>query len=327
MLQSIIVKNARLWFALKLCIAALAIRFIILKVLHHESSGDYLEQLKMTVLQPGSALLFLIIMILMFFNWLTEAFKWKYMIGKIEDISVGRALEAVFSGLTISFFTPNRIGEFAGRVFHLHSGKRVQATLITVIENCSQLLITILTGSIACIIYIHQYMEISPLMSILMQCLLVIFSIFCILLFFNLDFFESFSGRFRISDYWKNIFHVFSLYSHRELLRVTLLSLLRYVIFSIQFYLLLRLFGFYSGFFPSLVMIAMTFFVMSIVPTFAFTEIGVRGAVSAYFFSKLSIDMLPVLNAAFSLWFINIVLPALAGAIFMFHFRLGRNGK
>ena len=123
----------------------------------------------------------------------------------------------------------------------------------------------------------------------------------------------------------KQILHVFSLYSNLELLKVLSLSLLRYLIFSIQFYLLFLVYGCDFGFFPALLMISMTFFVMSIVPTFTIAELGVRGAVSAFFFGKLTIDVLPVLNATFSLWLINLALPALIGAFFIFHFRLERN--
>jgi hypothetical protein len=76
-----------------------------------------------------------------------------------------------------------------------------------------------------------------------------------------------------------------------------------------------------------MLMIAMTFFVMSVVPTFAIAELGIRAAVAAYFFGKLTIDVLPVLNATFSLWLINLAIPALAGSIFIFHFRLEKNSK
>ena len=74
-------------------------------------------------------------------------------------------------------------------------------------------------------------------------------------------------------------------------------------------------------------MIAMTFFVMSVVPTFAITEIGVRGAIAAFFFGKLTSDVLPVLNATFSLWLINLAIPALIGTFFIFHFRLESKAK
>jgi hypothetical protein len=236
-------------------------------------------------------------------------------------------LEAVFSGLTISFFTPNRIGEYAGRVFHLKEGKRMQATFITVIENSSQLLITILTGCIASIFYMNNFVEMDVWILYIVRFLLFVLSIICVLIYFNLDVFEKIFDRFRLSEYWKKIIHVFSLYSGKDLLKVLILSFIRYIIFSLQFFILIKIYGNSFQFFSCMMMVAMTFFVMSVVPTFTIAELGIRGAVSAYFFGKLTIDVLPVVNATFSLWLINLALPALAGAFFIFHFRFEKNGK
>ncbi len=327
MLQSKKNKSGKLFFVIKMFLALLALWFVYLKIINHESSGDYLNQMQMAFRQPGSVILFTSVFLLMFLNWFTEAIKWKFMIDKIESITTGRALEAVFSGITISFFTPNRIGEYAGRVFHLTKGKRMQATLITVIENSSQLLVTILSGSIASIVFMQEYMELSPWIFQLMRILFILLSILSFILFFNIDLFEKIFQRFITTDYWKKIIHVFSLYTTGDLLKVFLLSVGRYVVFSLQFYLLLRAYGSYFSPVDGLLMIAMTFFVMSVVPTFTFAEIGIRSAVSAFFFGKLTADVLPVLNAAFSLWLINLALPALLGAIFIFNFRLEKIGK
>ena len=327
MLQSKKNKSGKWWLAVKILLAIISLWFIYRKVFNHENSKDYLLQLKSAIQAPDALLLFLVVILLMMMNWTIEAIKWKFMILKIENISMSRSLEAVFSGLTVSFFTPNRIGEYAGRVFHLKEGKRLQATFITIIENSSQLLVTLLTGSVACIIYMKEYMEMNSWIFVLMRFLLLVFCVLCLILFFNLDVFENFFQRFRLSEKWKQIFHVFSFYSTKELIKVLLLSMTRYLIFSTQFYILLRIYGCHFPFFPCMLMIAMTFFVMAVVPTFTIAELGIRGAVSSYFFSKLTIDVLPVLNATYSLWLINLVIPALAGSIFMFHFRLEKNGK
>ena len=120
------------------------------------------------------------------------------------------------------------------------------------------------------------------------------------------------------------MFHVLSEYSSTELFRVFILAIIRYFIFVVQFYILIRMYGGDSTFLPSLVMIAMTYLVITIVPSFTLIELGIRGAAATYFFSKITLDILPVLNAVFSLWIINLAIPALAGAIFMLNFRLGK---
>src|SRR4051812_35975755 len=64
---------------------------------------------------------FLAAILFVFLNWGIEAVKWRYMIRKMEDISYGMAIKSILSGVTISIFTPNRVGEFAGRVFYLQN--------------------------------------------------------------------------------------------------------------------------------------------------------------------------------------------------------------
>ena len=59
---------------------------------------------------------FLYALVLVFFNWGFEAIKWKYMIKKIEYITFSVALKSVFAGVSTGIFTPNRVGEFAGKV-------------------------------------------------------------------------------------------------------------------------------------------------------------------------------------------------------------------
>ena len=52
---------------------------------------------------------FFLVFFMMFLNWIIEAFKWKLLIKKVEDISIWTSVRAVFSGITVSTFTPNRV--------------------------------------------------------------------------------------------------------------------------------------------------------------------------------------------------------------------------
>ncbi|MBL0102437.1 MAG: flippase-like domain-containing protein [Bacteroidetes bacterium] len=142
------------WFVLKMILAAAAFWFI-----YHRITGRdelYLEELKSALSTPSLGWQLALIFVLMFFNWLVEAWKWKLMMAKLEELSIFRSLEAVFSGLSISLFTPNRIGEYAGRVFHLEKADKIQATIITVIENFSQLLVTFVIGCVAMMIFLQS---------------------------------------------------------------------------------------------------------------------------------------------------------------------------
>ena len=78
---------------------------------------------------------------------------------------------------------------------------------------------------------------------------------------------------------------VFSLYRSADMLYVLLIAILRYLVFSFQFFLFLHIFKVEIGYFDAMVMISLVYLAMAIIPTIALTEIGVRGSVSIFIFS------------------------------------------
>ena len=103
------------------------------------NNTDVLQQIK------GHYSILIVIVLMMFLNWFLEALKWQFLIKKIEEISFSRSVRAVFSGITVSAFTPNRVGEYGGRVFCLEKADRIQAVFITIIGSMAQLITTILS--------------------------------------------------------------------------------------------------------------------------------------------------------------------------------------
>jgi uncharacterized membrane protein YbhN (UPF0104 family) len=60
---------------------------------------------------------FILVIVLMFVNWSLEALKWKISVQSVQPVSFFRSLKAIFSGVSFSVTTPNRTGEYLGRVF------------------------------------------------------------------------------------------------------------------------------------------------------------------------------------------------------------------
>ena len=70
-------------------------------------------------------------------------------------------------------------------------------------------------------------------------------------------------------------------------------------------------------------MSALTFLSMSIIPTIALTELGVRGSVAIYF-GYISSNTIGILTASFALWIINLVVPAILGVLFVYQLKFFR---
>jgi len=324
MLQSKKNNSKALWIGLKLLIASLALWFIYKRVIERENTEDWWQEAKLVLTAGSNVYFFLFVILCMFLNWTVEAVKWRSVLQRLEPISLWRSLEAVFSGITISLFTPNRIGEYAGRVFHLETADRIEATLVTVLENFSQLIITLIFGSIATIFYLQLYSEIPLYLENALITLALMTAGASLLFYFNVSLLEPIVRKIRRSGKWDKYFAVFSSYSNSQLLILLALSSLRYLIFSCQFYVLLSLFGVVIPYLTAMILISVTYLVMSIVPTFALTELGVRGAIATYFFSNVTENLPAVINASFSLWLINLAIPALLGIFFVFEFKFVR---
>lgn len=108
----------------------------------------------------------------------------------------------------------------------------------------------------------------------------------------------------------------------RILLRVLGWSLLRYVVFVIQYILLLQSFDVVTGWVTAWWLISVLYLCLAIVPTIALAELGIRGALALSLFGLVSADALGILTASFSIWLINLVLPAIAGSIMMIGIRI-----
>jgi hypothetical protein len=320
--QSKVINGSRAWYGvIKLLIAALAFMFIYKQVISKENFSNILLEYKDVFLSTENGIYMVLVSALMLVNWSLEALKWKLMMRKLEVIPFSRALSAVFSGLTVSFFTPNRIGEYAGRIFHLHTANRIKGTLVTILENLSQLIITVTIGSISLVLFLNQYTELHSYILWVTGVILLIFSGTLIFLFLEVPVLDEAALKMRWLKKYKSYLAVLSEYKKSELIVILGLALLRYIVFTAQFFILLIIFGVHGSFASEVLLINMVFFVMTLIPTFALAELGVRGAVATYFLSKISSDSLAILNASVSLWLINLVIPAIAGVIFIFQFR------
>src|ERR1035437_3605932 len=95
--------------------------------------------------------------VMMLGNLFLEAKKWQYLISLKEKVSMSTSFKAVFTGLSVSVFTPNRVGEFLGRIFFLKKTEPIEGIFMTVIGSISQLLVTIVIGSLSLAFFLPVY--------------------------------------------------------------------------------------------------------------------------------------------------------------------------
>ena len=262
------------------------------------------------------------VILMMFLNWLVEALKWRYMISKIENISIMTAFRAIFTGITVSTFTPNRIGEYGGRVFCLEQGDRIKAVFITVLCSMSQLLVTILYGSISLFILFDEILIDKTFLSV---SLLILLNLFLLFSYFNISHIVNFLGKFKLIKSFKKYLEVLVMYNYKDLIIAFIYSNTRYFIFSLQFIILLHVFGINISFMDAILSVMLIFFFITITPTITIAEIGVRGSVAIFVLGLFSSNDIAILSSTTLLWLINLIIPAIIGSFFIFSLKFFRS--
>ncbi|MCW3072651.1 MAG: hypothetical protein JWO44_2541 [Bacteroidetes bacterium] len=258
--------------------------------------------------------------LLMFFNWGIEALKWKILIAPLEHISFKTAMQSVFAGVTVSIFMPNRVGEFAGRIFFLEKADKVEATLKNFLGSFMQLSMTLIVGILALVPMMREGSLQSPVISESRgMLLLVAFAAAFVLPVVLNRYREKFSAK--VQSYFKVVFDT----DRKTLLTVLFLSALRYAVFLLQYALVLCAFGVWLDPLLSVQLIAVTFLVTSLVPSFAFTEISTRGAAAMYLFSAYTTETAAVVTASLVIWIINLAAPAIIGSAFTWKLKFFRS--
>jgi uncharacterized membrane protein YbhN (UPF0104 family) len=305
---------------IKAVILLLSIVYIFNKLVVANELNFLIEKLKTSKLSYVA-----LVFVLMFVNWGLEAWKWQYLIKPLERISFTKSLQSVFSGVTVSIFMPNRIGEFAGRIFYLERADKIKATIKNFIGSISQLTVTMVFGLAAiAFAYNQNILRLDEIELIKknywwMLMLLVLFLIAC---FFFIKFYGAkFLGT--KANYLEALYDV----DYKQWLYVFMLSMMRYIVFLMQFYILLMAFDIQVGFQIAVTVIALIFFVSSFIPSFATTEVITRGATAVYLFNLANIDTSFVIIVSLLLWAINLAIPALLGGLFVWKMKFFKEKK
>lgn len=323
---------------LRLTIVFLTVFFLWDQLIYRRDLDAIIDFLPQISGSARFAYLLALVMLLLPLNQFLEIVKWKFLIDKLEVVSMWNATKAVLTGISVSMFMPNRVGDYLGRVFVLKEADRLQAVLSTILGSIAQLITTIIFGCLAVLIAFPRYYLLDQQLNVwffvglVLAVMMMLFTVvFAYLNFASFsDIIRRISGRSyrRIEKYAA----VFSWYTVTDLLKVLLLSILRYLVFSLQFYLLLLAFGTGISYPAAMVLIGLVYLIMTVIPTVALTELGVRGSVGlmifGLYFEPLNAwtqnTSMAVMSSTSFLWLINLALPALIGIIFVYSLRFFR---
>lgn len=323
-------------FAIRFVIAILAVSYIVFRF-YTLQAGQLNTFIETVIYNNNFIWLSNLLLILMIVNWGVEAFKWKLIVKQVETVTYLKAFQAVLGGITVSVYTPNRVGEFIGRVFILKTPNPLKPIMLTIVGSFSQLMVTVIFGTVAYMVFAQQYLIHSInytawfVYGFLIVLLAVSIAIFFVFLNASVLYRISMFFTQKASDIIKSAIEVIASCPRQLLLKVISLSAFRYLVFSTQFYICISMMGLNFNAMQCLIVIPVIYLALSAIPTIALSELGVRGSVSVFTFGILAgsngLDAgtaLAVVSASTLVWIVNIAIPALAGMFVIFRLNFFR---
>lgn len=247
-----------------------------------------------------------LVLILMPVNWALELIKWRGLVIQVEEISIKKSVNSILAGILLSLLTPNRVGELGGKLIYIQKEKRSAVLYFNSVCSISQLLITIIVG-LAAMFFLRDVFAIwVELEDELFLGLIFLIYVLIVSIFFK-------------SNSLVKIFNYFSKARTKESISINtsqrisliLLSLARYLVFCIQFFILVKIFESEITIFESTLSIALIFFLTAIVPTGWISDLPVRTTIAFFVFESMSFSGSSGLSASILLWIINLLIPAL----------------
>jgi len=261
------------------------------------------------------------VVILVFANWGIEARKWQLLMKGVERISYFVAFKAVLSGLTLSLNTPNRIGEYGGRILYVQEGNRIKAISLSIAGSMSQLIVTLIMGCTGLLLLINQQPSgdfIMGLSFFWVKILLLLSAgaaLLLLFIYFRLSWLIKIIEKIPPFVKYARYISVLEDFHAKVLLRLLSLSFVRFTVFVIQYILLLQALNIDITWMQGFWIISILFLVLAVVPSFAIADLGIRGKFSVGLLALYSSNTIGIIGATFGIWFINLFIPAVAGSI------------
>lgn len=258
----------------------------------------------------------LFLVILTLFNWFFEILKWQKLVQIIQNISFKDALEQSLGGLTASLVTPNRIGDYGAKVMYYTNRFKGKIVLLNLVGNISQMTITTVFGVIGLTIFVNFY-------QVDINYYRVTRFVFILLIIAILSFFGVKHRRFKVKGHsYVDIIDFIKSITINVKAKTLVFSLIRYLIFSFQFYFFLSVFGVAIDYLDAMVVITSMYFLASIIPSISIFDVVIKGSVAVFLFSFLKINELTILTIITSMWLLNFVIPSVFGGYYILNFRL-----
>jgi hypothetical protein len=251
------------------------------------------------------------ILLLSVLNRYFEILKWQNLAKVIHQISLQEATEQVLAALTAGIFTPNGVGEYAGKALYYPKSDAKKVVFLNLICNGIQMVLTVIFGIFG-LLYFNAKFDV-----ITTRTVAILFGGFLLILILLFSI-----KKIKIKGYSiEKLIHKINEIPKPVHQKNILLGLCRYLVFSHQYYFLFLAFDVDLPYLTLMAAVTSVYFLASSLPTFQFLDFAVKGSVAIYFFGILGVNEWIVVFISTLMWFLNVVLPVVLGSYYVLNFK------
>jgi hypothetical protein len=311
--------DKRVVIGLKVLLVGLMFLLIYRQIISRSNIHEIGQNFK-SGLSSGNLVYLLVCFFLVPFNWLLESLKWKILVDKFQRIKLSEAFRAILAGLSVGIITPQRVGEYGGRVLFLNDGNRFKGILATFLCSLSQNVVNVVFGLIG-VYYLNDRLQlVNQYWFISLVVAIVLLFVLLYLLYRNTRILKHLVNRFikneRIKGWIYNLSYLKTT-GFRIHVKVFTLAILRYIVYLSQYILALWFFGISVSLFDAFNGVSSIYLIQTGIPLPPLMDIAARAELAYLVWGIFSDNVLGILSATFLLWIFNLIIPSLFGLFYV----------
>lgn len=253
-------------------------------------------------------------------NWFLESLKWRILMEPFIKISSGQAFKSILAGLSLGIVTPSRIGEYGGRILMTPYVRSHEVISSTFAGSLAQNITHIMAGILLAFFILKDFwnnLYVQPAFFFSAVCLQA-----CVMLavYFYFSKITDYMAGQNLPEKLKKIFmRAGDVYPKdvRLLLKIWMISLIRYGVYFIQYLLVLSALHIEVKNWEVVSHLASIFLIQTLIPLPAFISVPARGEVAVLVWQNAGIHAVHALTATYTIWFINLIIPAIFGLVIL----------
>ncbi len=241
-------------------------------------------------------------------NYFFEWKKWRAVLNTTDSIApIKTDIQAFFAGIVTGMLTPNMQGNFLGRIYYYPRKFRLNLILLTLWTNIAQFLIALFFGFVSwAYIGVSVYKDADFRFMLLLGSIILLITI----IYFTAEKWKLGFSKIKFIRRFQGVISNYPLFR----IEVLMWGILRYIVFSFQFFLTLIAFGGE----PSLelyLLVWQIYLWSTIAPSLILGKLFVRESIAIWVLAGLGMGDVNIIMASLSIWIVNLLLPTLVGIV------------